>query len=1665
MSEDNSLFIDIATQFYRNNAIPLDSTEIFDSLKSAIDYAENNGTAYVGQIITVVESNSISAFQITSEKKLDLILTETNIRSKFSEISTNFGIIENLITDLSNETSVDIYTINNKIKELSGIVDKNIDFIQAISVDLSDDISNILDFNNKISELNGSLDDLSGKHKEDNEELKRDISELSGEYKEDIKDLLSEIQETNDKIFELSGKHKEDIEGISIKITEINSKINNIYSDLSDDISNIVDFNNKISTLNKSFDELSSKHNLEIETLEQEISTLNDTFETFENELSNTVPSNEKDPIFTEWKNSPKIILGKDAKSNNDEDNFIAIGLSASSSKNSIAIGNDAKTNNNASNAIGIKSFADGYKSLAIGSFSKARAEEAVQIGEGVNTATGTLQFKNYPLVDNNGKIFEERIPDQISVNINEISESVNELSTTAFKAISKNTELITNFSDEIELSIDKLNMEIDNISSQHKIDFENLLSKTEDLNNKIESISSEFSNEISDINSNIINIFDELILNTNNINELSDSISNLNTNIDELNDTFETFEKDIEELSSRYETDPIFTEWKNSTEVILGKDAQISDLSGGIAIGLNASSKENSIAIGSDAKVYRKKDSNEGSKGCIALGISAIVSGVNDAVQLGKGTNTSPSSLQFLDWPVINSDGQIHSDRLNTFSDEIIKKYAETMNYTAFEVLTLDEEISAGSKIKSIYNDSGEFSEYNVYNAIPAGYIHTTVLWSYKVSDVSGFNIMIDWGDGTVEMLDDIKLLSVISAGKATYPSNSNLSSTIFNTIEDAFENVFPDTNNNTGSLKEMHPNIPDFNWNGNENVAQAIFISHKYETAGKFIIKIYGTDYFGIAHGTKWNITESVFSYDRVRLSRCFDYDLPIAPHVTSLNCFTGLSNPCLFEVNVPMYYNWVNAKDMAGLFKDKNNLQYVGSRALSNILADSFTNIDIKGIFYKTPNLKYTNIRLPNYSTDLVHGGHKQSLYDYYNWSYCKDNLSIDVLNILPMDKFVDKTVIVGDLFKGFSKISCSDYDKLASYLWNDKTVKWENTASCFTSCSLDLTKIPSTWGGSMLWDDRSDFEIISDMIDADISNIIDLSTNITDINTKLDNTKITIKNISNNLSTTQANVTNISNMLSDIQNNIISNINEVTVYANSISAYADTISNLIDTRLDKMPEITEPTLKELNIPKYVEAGLSQSIPFIVDITQPKFEFGPDINITSVNYSVGAYNISKSYNYDEYKVTTTLPLYKYLDLPALSVGEIIEFWFNADEIYVTDTSVDFLSGAYSKLGYKTVYGIGNPSYVSSKNYHLIARAPYYYGTTNNADISSYSKDLLSAFTKNMVSGLDKFNITTSKYDTNIIIVVPDDYIENVINTQNIYNIEKLQIDPVVINGIKYAFYNIDISTINNSVYCELMLENRISAIFEYDNTYTITGLTPFGKSLSYLEIPKYIDGNAISIVSSLNGTFATDIIIGDHILSVGNGPICGEDGGYNLNNIYISKNITQLNGIGSDNIKNLDLSHTQISSIRVDGKSLSNIIFPEKSLVEIQRYSFENNSALTHLTIPKNVKNFMVGNNPFAFSRDHLTAINFYIDGNLEYIGERVFYKLEHLSSINIPSSVLSIGKNAFYLNKDTDIEFNVLTAINIYQDRETSPLVSQISTWNIVDESIVKFNGEF
>ena len=117
-------------------------------------------------------------------------------------------------------------------------------------------------------------------------------------------------------------------------------------------------------------------------------------------------------------------------------------------------------------------------------------------------------------------------------------------------------------------------------------------------------------------------------------------------------------------------EIDPVFADWRsNGDQVVIGKGAEASE-GNAIAIGVNAFSYKNGVALGNSATANGPSTTAVGREsiatcsGSSAFGAYSCAAG-SEAIQLGRGTNETERTLQFLDWRLVGSDGKIPAERL----------------------------------------------------------------------------------------------------------------------------------------------------------------------------------------------------------------------------------------------------------------------------------------------------------------------------------------------------------------------------------------------------------------------------------------------------------------------------------------------------------------------------------------------------------------------------------------------------------------------------------------------------------------------------------------------------------------------------------------------------------------------------------------------------------------------------------------------------------------------------------------------------------------------------------------------------------------------------------------------------------------------------------------
>lgn len=97
--------------FKRQGAFPLDKFSVFSSLSSAIEYAKSNSIAYEGQIISVVENDTVTAYTLkkSAESDVNYELTLISASSNDSDVSVD---LTNVTNDINNK--IGVWTISEK---------------------------------------------------------------------------------------------------------------------------------------------------------------------------------------------------------------------------------------------------------------------------------------------------------------------------------------------------------------------------------------------------------------------------------------------------------------------------------------------------------------------------------------------------------------------------------------------------------------------------------------------------------------------------------------------------------------------------------------------------------------------------------------------------------------------------------------------------------------------------------------------------------------------------------------------------------------------------------------------------------------------------------------------------------------------------------------------------------------------------------------------------------------------------------------------------------------------------------------------------------------------------------------------------------------------------------------------------------------------------------------------------------------------------------------------------------------------------------------------------------------------------------------------------------------------------------------------------------------
>lgn len=324
--------------------------------------------------------------------------------------------------------------------------------------------------------------------------------------------------------------------------------------------------------------------------------------------------------------------------------------------------------------------------------------------------------------------------------------------------------------------------------------------------------------------------------------------------------------------------------------------------------------------------------------------------------------------------------------------------------DYTAFEVYAHDTEIPVDGLSMTI-----EEQTFTNAEVIPAGMIHSLSLRTMH-PNVNTCDIVIDWGDGTIESV-----------------ANGDF-------LENGYEGI--------GDLA-----------NGERNYS----FEHTYAENGRYIVKIYGKDYYNVINGYVSDRIHGMpylakYIINNNLMCRCLSDDLPLATNNTNLTRFCA-GAPNLFYVNVDRlkyrYYTQCQSFACSSI----NLVKAVGFKR-------QFTTAHMSCAFADCHNLVECDAQFPIRA--LYAGAGNQMFCRCY--SLVKDINSFIPDGIYETNKKVHEQCI--STFAGCANLTGTITEKTASVLWNTWNGTGASTNNCFAECNNELrAQIPTSWGGTM------------------------------------------------------------------------------------------------------------------------------------------------------------------------------------------------------------------------------------------------------------------------------------------------------------------------------------------------------------------------------------------------------------------------------------------------------------------------------------------------------------------------------------------------------------------------------------------------------------------------
>lgn len=312
--------------------------------------------------------------------------------------------------------------------------------------------------------------------------------------------------------------------------------------------------------------------------------------------------------------------------------------------------------------------------------------------------------------------------------------------------------------------------------------------------------------------------------------------------------------------------------------------------------------------------------------------------------------------------------------------------------NYTAFEVYANDTIISPG--------EHAELGTITV--EIPVQMTETFALRT--TTPEADSDVVIDWGDGTVQKVKDGE------HGGYTGPDGEG------------------------------------------RYIAK---MTHTYAATGKYVVKVYGKDYFCLSHAPS-HVSDASNMQCRILAD-----DLPIASHLTNLTAF-AYGTLKLVTVQCASYKYLHRTTNHAQMFtNDKNLLSVTGFEDLVMISRGA------EGCFQFCENMHTCDFN------GVLCSNNPRAMYAMFQNCYA---LSVDIGKFFPT-KFVSRAL---NFTNTFTHMHAMTGTVDPNQFWGDPNIDWQGFSNCFYGCSDKIrSQVPTSWGGT------SSTEIVGDLPVAKLS----------------------------------------------------------------------------------------------------------------------------------------------------------------------------------------------------------------------------------------------------------------------------------------------------------------------------------------------------------------------------------------------------------------------------------------------------------------------------------------------------------------------------------------------------------------------------------------------------